>query len=149
MHTPLPQDGLPKGNLLTRLFKMRVGWMLMRNTVVSTAVFVVFGLGLLWLLVERARIDTVIATGLSFVAANTMHYVLGRTWIFRGTIRAVASGYAYFLVNGAIGLALTMGLMALLIATTPIDYLVARVAVSVVAGLTIFVLNAVWNFRRV
>jgi len=59
------------------------------------------------------------------------------------------SGYALFLINGGIGLAITMGSMALLLANTPINYLVARILVSVIAGLTIFVLNAVWNFRRV
>ncbi len=149
MREPMAQEELPKGSLLSRLIKPRVGWMLVRNTVVSTAVFVVFGLGLLWLLVEHGGMDTVIATGISFVAANSAHYVLGRTWIFRGTDRGVASGYALFLINGGIGLAITMGSMALLLEHTPINYLVARILVSVIAGLTIFVLNAVWNFRRV
>ena len=149
MRAPLAPEELPKGSLLTRLLKPRVGWMLLRNTIVSTVVFVLFGLGLLWLLVEQGGMDKVIATGVSFVTANTAHYILGRTWIFRGTDRAVASGYALFLINGGIGLAITMGSMALLLANTPINYLVARILVSVIAGLTMFVLNAVWNFRRV
>jgi len=143
------QEKLPQGSLLSRLFKTRVGWMLVRNTVVSTLVFVVFGLGLLWLLVEQGGMNKLFATGVSFVTANTAHYILGRTWIFRGTDRAVASGYALFLINGGIGLAITMGSMAVLLAITPINYLVARILVSVIAGLTMFVLNAVWNFRRV
>ena len=37
---------------------------------------------------------------------------------------------------------------AYLIRWTPIQYLVARVLVSVIAGLTVFLLNAVLNFRR-
>lgn len=148
MHKPLPNDQLPKGNLLSRLFRVRVGWMLMRNTVVSTGAFLI-GLGVLWLLVEFGGMNEVPASGVSFVVANSLHYILGRTWIFRGTERAIASGYALFLINGLIGLALTMALMAAVLAYTPVHYLVARVLVSVVAGLTIFVLNAVWNFRRV
>ncbi len=122
--------------------------MLVRNTIVSSGVFLV-GLGILWLLVERAGMDEVIASGIGFVCANTLHYILGRSWIFRGTDRAIASGYALFLINGGIGLVLTMILMAVLLALTAINYLVARVLVSIVAGLAIFVLNAVWNFRRV
>lgn len=149
MSEPLAQEELPKGSLFSRLLKPRVGWMLARNTAVSTAVFLVFGLGLLWLLVEQAGMDKVIATGISFIAANTAHYIFGRTWIYRGTQRAVASGYALFLLNGMIGLAITVGVMALLLEYTAINYLVARVVVSVIAGLTMFVLNAVWNFRRV
>ena len=137
-----------EGSLLSRLFKQRVGWMLARNTVVSTGVMLV-GLVVLWLLVEQAGMDAVLASGIGFVIANALHYVFGRLWVFKGTDRAVGEGYALFLVNGGVGLALTMGLMALLLAVTPINYLVARVLVSVVAGLVMSVLNAVWNFRRV
>lgn len=134
--------------LMSRLFKPRVGWMLVRNTVVSIGVFLI-GLAVLWLLVERAGMDEVIASGIGFVTANSLHYILGRRWIFRGTDRAIASGYALFLINGVIGLVLTMGLMAAMLAFTPLDYLIARVIVSIFAGLAIFVLNAVWNFRQV
>lgn len=148
MPDPLASDALPKGRLITRLFRVRVGWMLMRNTVVSAGAFLI-GLGVLWVLVEWGEMDAVPASGVSFVIANSLHYMLGRTWIFRGTDRAIATGYVYFLVNGLIGLGLTMALMALMLAYTPVNYLVARVLVSIVAGLAIFVLNAVWNFRRV
>ncbi|XUU61041.1 GtrA family protein [Erythrobacter sp. HA6-11] len=148
MSAPLSQAELPKGSLFSRLLRVRVGWMLVRNTVVSSGVFLI-GLGVLWLLVERAGMDEVPASGIGFVVANSLHYILGRAWIFRGTTRGVASGFALFLVNGLIGLGLTMALMAVLLALTPINYLIARVLVSVFAGLTIFVLNAVWNFRRV
>ena len=119
----------------------------MRNTVVSSSTFLL-GLGAMWLLVELAGIGEVIASGISFVLANSVHYALGRSWIFKGTTRHVATGYAMFLMNGGLGLALTMGLMALFVAYTPVHYLFARVLVSVIAGLTIFVLNAVFTFRR-
>jgi putative flippase GtrA len=138
----------PKGNLFSRLFKVRVGWMLMRNTLVSTGAFLI-GLAAMWLLVERGGMDEVIASGIGFVVANTLHYIFGRTWIFRGTNRAVVSGYTYFVINSLIGLILTMALMAATLEYTPIDYVAARVLVSVVAGLVIFVLNAAYNFRQI
>ena len=144
---PASGIGRPKG-LLARLINPRVGWMLVRNTVVSTGVFAL-SLGVLWVLVERFGVGKVIASGIGFVCAQTVHYAFGRWWIYRGTDRGVAAGYALFLVNAGIGLALTMGLMALFLAISPINYLVLRVLVSVVAGLAMFVLNAVWNFRRV
>ena len=137
-----------QGNLLTRFFKARVGWMLVRNTVVSTGVFLV-GLGVLWLLVEYAGVDEVPASGIGFITANTLHYILGRTWIFKGTTRSLSSGYALFLVNGVVGLGLTMALMAVALEFTAINYLVSRVLVSVIAGLVIFALNAALVFRRV
>jgi putative flippase GtrA len=121
--------------------------MLARNTVVSCAIFA-FDIALLWVLVEQGGMGKVAAAVVAFIAANSLHYGFGRSWIFRGTDRAFASGYFYFLVNAAIGLVITISLFAAMIRWTPINYLVARVLVSVVAGLTVFVLNAVLNFRR-
>jgi len=121
--------------------------MLARNTIVSCGIFA-FDLALLWLLVEQAGMGKVWAAVVAFIVANSIHYGFGRSWIFRGTDRAFASGYAYFLVNAAIGLVITIALFAAIIRWTPVNYLVARVLVSVVSGLTVFVLNAVLNFRR-
>lgn len=122
--------------------------MLVRNTVVSTGVFLV-GLGVLFVLVEYYGVDEVIASGIGFVISNSIHYLFGRWWVFAGTERELGKGYALFLLNSGVGLALTMGLMWVFLQFTPINYLIARVLVSVVAGLAMFVLNAVWNFRRV
>ena len=134
--------------MLKRLFKRRVGGMLWRNTVVSTGVFLV-GLGVLWLMVEQGGVDPVVATGLSFLIANSIHYVFGRTWIFAGSDRKVSTGYVLFLGNAVVGLIVTVGLFWLLTEFTPMNYLIARVIVSVFAGLAVFVLNAAFNFRQV
>ena len=121
--------------------------MLARNTVVSCGIFA-FDIALLWLLVEQGGMGKVTAAVAAFIIANSLHYGFGRSWIFRGTDRAFASGYFYFLVNAGIGLAITISLFAAAIRWTSINYLVARVLVSVISGLTVFVLNAVLNFRR-
>jgi putative flippase GtrA len=141
------QFDVPASGLLTRLLSRRAGGMLVRNTVVGTSVFLV-GLALLWVLVEWARMDEVLAAAIGFLVANSMHYVLGRTWIFRGTTRPVHTGYALFLLNAGVGLAITVGLFAAFLHFTPINYLAARVIVSVFAGLAMFVLNAVFTFRQ-
>ena len=121
--------------------------MLWRNTVVSCMVFGV-SVALLWVLVEFFGVEEVMAAAIGFIVANSLHYALGRAWIFRGTDRAVASGYLYFLANGGLGLAVTVSLYAMLLQYTPINYIAGRALVSVVAGLTMFVLNALLNFRR-
>jgi putative flippase GtrA len=130
-----------------RLLSLNAAAMLGRNTLVSSITFV-SGLVLLWLLVERIGIAKVPATALSFLFATTIHYVFGRTWIFRGTDRQIASGYIYFLINAGVGLVLTTALFAALIEWTSIDYLIVRILVSIVAGLVMFLLNAIFNFRR-
>jgi len=137
----------PARGLAARLFSREAAAMLARNTVVSCGAFA-FDILLLWALVSLAEWSKLEAAALGFVAANTLHYALGRSWIFRGTERGIAGGYVYFLINAGIGLCVTMTLYAAFLRYTPINYIVARVVVSVFAGLAVFVLNAVLNFRR-
>ena len=134
--------------MFARFFTRPAGRMLLRNTVVSTGVFLL-GLAVLWVLVEKAGMNAVLATGLGFLVANSIHYIFGRTWIFAGSDRKLSTGYAIFLMNAMIGLAVTVGLFWVLTELTPMNYLVARVIVSVFAGLAVFGLNASINFRQV
>ncbi len=145
---PASSPDAPPRRLIARLTTPRVGAMLVRNTVVSTFVFLV-GLTLLWILVQGSGMNAVLATAISFLVANSLHYALGRVWIFRGTDRGLRAGYLLFLINSGVGMAVTVGFFAVLIHFTTIHYLVARVIVSVFAGLAMFVLNAVLNFRQV
>ena len=138
----------PRNTLLSRLLTFRVGKMLASNTVVSTSTFLI-GLGAMWVLVESAAVNTVLATAISFLLAQTLHYIGARVWIFRGTDRAVASGYAIFLANAGMGMAITVSMFAAIVHLTDMHYLAARVIVSVFAGLAMFVVNATFNFRRV
>lgn len=131
-----------------RLFSWSAGIQLARNTVVSTFIFAV-DLLVLWLLVEQGEMDKVGAAALAFIIANSLHYLFGRWWIFRGTARKPVSGYVYFLANAGVGLLITLALFAAFVAVLPAYYLIGRVLVSVVSGLTVFVLNAVLNFRTV
>lgn len=135
-------------SLRSRFSRRDVGYMFIRNTVVSTLAFAV-GLLILWLLVERLAIGETVAAGISFVGANALHYAGARYWVFRGTDRAPAQGYFYFLINGGIGLVITIAMFAALMRWTAIHYLVARIVVSIVAGIVMFALNASLNFRRV
>ena len=120
--------------------------LLARNTIVSCGIFA-FDIALLWVLVQLG-VGKVAAAALAFVIANSIHYAFGRGWIFQGTDRGVAEGYVYFLINAGVGLVITITLFAAMIRWTPINYLVARVLVSVVSGLTVFLLNGIFNFRR-
>ena len=132
---------------MARLWSRNAAVLLGRNTVVSIGVFLI-GLGLLWLLVEYAGTAKVVAAGATFLISTSLHYLLGRIWIYEGSERSFAGGFGFFLVNAAVGLAITLVLFDLLIRFTPIHYLVARIIVSAIAGLVMFLLNAILNFRR-
>lgn len=146
LDSPSSAEDCPS-SLVSRLISRKAAVMLGRNTLVSCLVFTL-SIGLLWVLVEFLHFDEVVAAAVGFIVANTLHYALGRAWIFEGTDRAVTTGYVLFLFNSGVGLGVTVALYAALLRYTPIDYLVARVLVSLVAGLVIFVLNATLNFRR-
>ena len=139
---------LPNGqgaSLWERLKSKRAAVLLGRNTIVSIFVFLV-GLLLLWVLVERFGAPKLPAVGLSFLVSNTIHYAFGRAWIYRGTRRDAAAGYGFFLVNAVVGLGLTLALFAGFEALG-LHYIAARVVASLFAGLVLFLLNAVLNFR--
>jgi putative flippase GtrA len=144
--TAKPPISVPQ-SWAARLWSRNAALLLGRNTVVSAAMFLL-GLLLLWLLVEFGEADKLKATAGTFLLSTTLHYALGRTWIYRGTERKVAPGYGLFLVNALLGLAVTILLMDALLRWTPIHYLVARVMVSVFAGLAMFLSNAILNFKR-
>lgn len=120
--------------------------MLWRNTVGSTLSFLL-GLAALWLLVEQGGADKYLATALSFLAANTLHYALGQWWIFAGSERQIGPGYLFFFLNAAFGLGATMALFAFFHEIAGLNYLIARVVASVFAGLAMFASNALFNFK--
>lgn len=140
------QDSIAGPKPFARLWSRKAVGMLARNTVVSCVVFLV-GLIILWGLVKLGC-GKLPAAALSFLAANTLHYVAGRNWIFQGTTRGLEAGYILFLGNSIIGLVVTLLLFAALLRLTAINYLVARALVSLAAGLVVFLLNATLNFRR-
>lgn len=147
---PLPEErkGAPEPGLGRRIFSRKTAVLLARNTLVSCLVFA-FGLALLWVLVESQGMNKIVAAAIAFMAANSLHFAFGYGWIYRGTERRPAPGYGYFLVNAGIGFAITLAMFAALLRWTPMNYLVARILVSIVAGLAMFLLNAMLNFKRV
>lgn len=137
---------VPRPSLGTRLTSAKAALLLARNTAVSS-IALTFGLAFMWVLVDLFGTDKVVAAGASFLAATSLHYFIGRKWVFAGTERGLASGYGYFVIIASAGLAITVVLFAAIIRWTPVNYLLARIIVSVFAGLVTFLLNALFNFR--
>ena len=134
--------------LLDRLLSRNAAKLLWRDALVSCVTFAL-GLGLMWVFVEFGNIDETVAAAASFAIGNAVHYAVARSWVFRGTTRGLAQGYGYFLANAGVGLVIVVLLFAALTGWTPIHYLLARALASIVAGSIMFVLNAVFNFRRI
>lgn len=139
-------SGAAKKGVFARLATRRGMTQFVRNFLVS---LLSFGseLALLWALVGYAGMHPIPAVIVTFVVANTIHYVIGRKWIFIGSSRGMTSGYVYFLISAAIGLVLTVALYWLMVDVLHVEYITARIVVSIFAGFVVFLLNAVLNFR--
>ena len=118
-----------------------------RNTVASTIAFAL-DLLILWALVDLAGIAHIPAAVVAFIIPITVFYVMARKWVFPGSDRGVAAGYAYFLVNAGIGFVVMLAVYAALLEFTGLHYLVARVIGSIVSGIVMFFLNGVLNFKE-
>ena len=118
-----------------------------RNTVASTIAFLL-DLLILWGLVELFAVPHVLAAVVAFLVPMVVFYLLSRWWVFPGTHRGVASGFAYFMINVGIGFVVMLAVFWALLQFTGLFYLVARVAASIVSGVVIFLLNGFLNFKQ-
>ena len=134
--------------IVSRLAERRTAVLLGRNTVASVATFAV-DIALLGLLVEVLGLVYLPAAAIAFLLAMTVQYALSRVWVFRRSDRGMATGYFYFLVNAGIGLVTTLAMLFALVELAGLFYIVARVIASVVSGLVMFLLNAVYNFKTI
>jgi putative flippase GtrA len=119
-----------------------------KNTIASAFVFGI-DIALLWLFVELADLSYLPAAALAFLIAMSIHYVISRLWVFKQSDRGIASGYFYFLINTCIGLLVTLATFWALINLLDFHYLLARVGASIIAGILVFVLNGVFNFKEI
>ena len=132
----------------TRVAESRSAKLFGRNTVAS---FFAFGIdiALLWILVETVGLVYLPAAAIAFLVAMSVHYVVSRIWVFKASERGMATGYFYFLVNAGIGLVVTLAAFWALMNLLDLHYLLARVVASIVAGILVFFLNAVFNFKAI
>lgn len=129
------------------IVKDRVVRMFGRNTVASSIAFLL-DLLILWSLVELVALSHVPAAIIAFIAPLILFYFIERAWVFPGTKRGLATGFVYFAVNIGIGFVVMLTVFWALLQLTEIHYLIARVTASAVAGIVVFVLNGVFNFKQ-
>ena len=126
----------------------RGGKLFVRNTWTSLIAFSL-DLVILWVLVNFAGMAQIVAASIGFLVGISVHYLLSRKFVFPHSEREVGRGYIYFMLNAGVGLIVTIGLFWGLMALLPqVHYLVLRGIASIAAGVVVFVLNAVFNFKE-
>ena len=134
--------------IVSRIAKRRTATLLGRSTIVNIATFL-FDLALLGALVELFGVSYIPAVAGAFLLAISINYGVSRLWVFPHSDRGLARGYVYFLITAGIGLLVTMAVFMLLLEVAGLFYIVARIIASAAAGLIVFALNAVWNFKAI
>ncbi|MGH7024827.1 MAG: GtrA family protein [Caulobacteraceae bacterium] len=132
---------------LTRLF---LAWgqapRFLRNAAISLPTFLL-DLGMLFLLVRRAHLDYLVATVISFLAANSLSYFLARWLVFHGTKRGLRAGLIYFLVIAALSMVAVSILMWLSVGVFHFDVILSRIGAAGIVGIGGYLLNLMVNFR--
>jgi putative flippase GtrA len=118
-----------------------------RNTIASTFSFLL-DLAILVALVELAGLPRVPAAAIAFIIPLIVFYFLQREWVFKGTDRGVAEGFVYFLIIMGIGFTTMLTVFWTLLEFTEIHYVLARLIASAVHGIIVFVLNGMFNFKK-
>jgi putative flippase GtrA len=103
--------------------------------------------GTTMVLVERFRVDAVIATIVGFLCALAVSFALNRTWVFGSSV-AVAPGFARYTVVSVLGFVLNVAIMATVTRVLALDYRIGLLLVVLIIPVTNFTLNARWTFRH-
>lgn len=103
----------------------------------------------LYLAVSLLHVPLVIATPLSFLFAVSVDYALSRRFVFKWTQRQWRTGYLYFALFALVGAAVTTGLTETLVTQLGLYYLMARILVAGLIGISNYVFNLCVNFRVV
>src|SRR3989339_343452 len=117
-----------------------------RYVAVGTSTFGL-DLALLAFFVQVVHLQYLFATGISFLIAVSLNYVLSRKWVFSRTSRTYERGYVNFLLIAVFGLFLVVSLMAVAVEYFFFSYIIALVLVACVVGMLNYLLNLYWNFN--
>jgi putative flippase GtrA len=91
-------------------------------------------------------LNYILAAGIAYLVAITLHYHTTRHHIFRGTIRTTYTGFAYFLAVGVLGLAVALITMTILIKISGATYLFARLIATIAIIPVTYVSNKYLTF---
>lgn len=117
-----------------------------KYTVVGGAAFAL-DLVLLFLFTDALGWPPVLSAAVAFVLAVSLNYVLSRYFVFKGTTRGFAAGYAGFLVIALSGLGIVTGMMHVFVDILAWNYLLSRISIALFTGIWNYLLNLYFNFR--
>lgn len=104
-------------------------------------------LGILFLFTDVFNMHYLLATGLAFVIAVSINYLISRRYVFTKTKRAFHHGYIAFVSIASFGLLSVLALMSLFVEVFGWNHLLSRVSIACVMGTINYLLNLFFNFK--
>lgn len=103
-------------------------------------------LGALYLLVEYARMDVILASVFSFLLAVVNNFILNKAWTFQNKSKNYRKLFIKFLIVSLVGLLLTVSCMHLFVNVANIWYIFAKAITSLIVLSWNFLGNKFWTF---
>lgn len=103
-------------------------------------------LGALYILVEYARMDVILASVFSFLLAVVNNFIINKAWTFQNKSKNYRKLFIKFLIVSLVGLLLTVSCMHLFVNVANIWYIFAKAITSLIVLSWNFLGNKFWTF---
>ncbi len=144
--SPSPERGSTPSPSARRTDLRRGVWRFLRFGIVGATCFAC-GLLSVWLLTDALHWHYLVSTAVSLIGVNALGWLLNRTWTFK--VRADRSWleFARYAFVNAAGMALTLGLMSILVSGLGWHYVMACASVGALMMVVNFGAHALWSLR--
>lgn len=112
-----------------------------RNYAFSEIFALSIDLVVLWALVQFTHMHYLVAAGIAYWVALTIHHHSVRKRLFRGTVRDATHTYTFFLGVGVVGFMIMLIFVALAVSAVHLNYVFARIMAALGVIPITYVLN--------
>jgi len=106
---------------------------------------------LLWLFVDRARLNYLVGAVLAIEATIILSYVLNNAWTFRGSRKTGVGSYLFGLLKTNVvrgsAIPIQLAILFVLVEWQHVPYLLANAVAIFVSGIYRYVLDARWTWK--
>jgi len=107
----------------------------------------IIDIGILYILVEFAHFNYLLAASLSFVLAVINNYLFNKYWTFKNTKTRHLKQFSLFLLISLVGLAINLGILYLLVDLAQIWYIFAKIIAILIVTIWNFIMNKFVTFK--
>jgi putative flippase GtrA len=116
--------------------------------IIASGIATLADLTLLLFFTEIIGIFYLASATMAFILGSSLNYSINKYWNFKKSKVKYLRGLLSFTIIGAIGLILTLSLMAFFVEFLNIHYLIARIIAAFLIVIWNFIMNRVFTFKN-